>query len=33
FDCLRMRYAFDRYPKGMIRNVKNWEWFLEEPSK
>jgi hypothetical protein len=28
-----MRHEFDQYPKGMIRNVENWEWFLEEPSK
>jgi len=28
-----MKHEFDQYPKGMIRNVENWEWFLEEPSK
>lgn len=33
FGFLVMRHEFDQYPKGMIRNVENWEWFLEEPSK
>jgi hypothetical protein len=33
FGFLVMKHEFDQYPKGMIRNAKNWEWFLEEPSK
>ncbi|KAJ1382207.1 SMAD/FHA domain superfamily [Sesbania bispinosa] len=33
FGFLVMGHEFDQYPKGMIRNVKNWEWFLEEPRK
>ncbi|XP_068500657.1 uncharacterized protein [Phaseolus vulgaris] len=33
FGFLVMGHEFDNYPKGMIRNAKNWEWFLEEPRK
>lgn len=33
FGFLVMGQEFDNYPKGMIRNVKDWEWFLEEPRK
>ncbi|OIW03773.1 hypothetical protein TanjilG_30049 [Lupinus angustifolius] len=33
FGFLLMGQEFDRYPKSMIRNVKNWQWFLEEPLK
>ncbi|KAF1886631.1 hypothetical protein Lal_00045864 [Lupinus albus] len=33
FGFLSMGQEFDRYPKSMIRNVKDWQWFLEEPSK
>ncbi|XP_061371108.1 uncharacterized protein LOC133313717 [Gastrolobium bilobum] len=33
FGFLVMGHEFDHYPKGMIRNVKDWDWFLEEPSK
>ncbi|XP_045799974.1 VID27-like protein [Trifolium pratense] len=33
FGFLLMKHEFDQYPKGMIRNAENWEWFLEEPSK
>ncbi|KAK7261694.1 hypothetical protein RIF29_28011 [Crotalaria pallida] len=33
FGFLVMGHEFDHYPKGRIRNVKDWEWFLEEPSK
>ncbi|TKY48273.1 Xaa-Pro aminopeptidase pepP [Spatholobus suberectus] len=33
FGFLVMGHEFDHYPKGMIRNVKDWEWFLEEPRK
>ena len=28
-----MGHEFDHYPKGMIRNAKNWDWFLEERRK
>ncbi|WVY99912.1 hypothetical protein V8G54_025982 [Vigna mungo] len=33
FGFLAMGHEFDNYPKGMIRNAKTWEWFLEEPRK
>ncbi|XP_027344364.1 uncharacterized protein LOC113856641 [Abrus precatorius] len=33
FGFLVMGHEFDHYPKGMIRNMKNWDWFLEEPKK
>ncbi|KAK2425166.1 ABC transporter F family member [Trifolium repens] len=33
FGFLVMKHEFDQYPKGMLRNAKNWDWFLEEPSK
>ncbi|CAK8535936.1 unnamed protein product [Lathyrus sativus] len=33
FGFLGMGHEFDLYPKGMIQNVENWKWFLEEPSK
>ncbi|KAL5057055.1 hypothetical protein RYX36_028659 [Vicia faba] len=33
FGFLVMRHEFDRYPKGMILDVENWNWFLDEPSK
>jgi len=33
FGFLVMGHEFDNYPKGMIRNAKNWEWFLEEHRK
>ncbi|CAJ1955443.1 unnamed protein product [Sphenostylis stenocarpa] len=33
FGFLVMGHEFDNYPKGVIRNAKNWEWFLEEPRK
>ncbi|XP_020223671.1 uncharacterized protein LOC109805842 [Cajanus cajan] len=33
FGFLVMGHEFDHYPKGMIRNATNWEWFIEEPGK
>lgn len=33
FGFVVMGHEFDQYPKQMIRNVKNWNWFLEEPGK
>ncbi|KAL2332267.1 hypothetical protein Fmac_019848 [Flemingia macrophylla] len=33
FGFLVMGHEFDHYPKGRIRNVKNWEWFIDEPGK
>lgn len=33
FGFLVTGHEFDQYPKGMIRNVENWQWFLEEPTK
>lgn len=33
FGFVLMGHEFDQYPKQMIRNVKNWNWFLEEPGK
>ncbi|RDX76679.1 hypothetical protein CR513_43309 [Mucuna pruriens] len=33
FGFLVMGHEFDHYPKGTIRNAKNWEWFLDEPKK
>ncbi|KAI4355452.1 hypothetical protein L6164_004227 [Bauhinia variegata] len=32
FGFIKTGHEFDHYPTSMIRNVKNWEWFLEEPS-
>lgn len=28
-----MGHEFDHYPKRMIRDVKLWDWLLDEPSK
>ncbi|KAF7814115.1 mitotic apparatus protein p62-like [Senna tora] len=33
FGFLVIGHEFDHYPKGMIRSVKNWDWFVEEPAK
>ncbi|MBA0723814.1 hypothetical protein Golax_004363, partial [Gossypium laxum] len=30
FGFLVIGHEFDRYPNQRIRNIKNWEWFLEE---
>lgn len=31
FGFLVTGHEFDQYPKQMIRDVKNWDWFLEDP--
>lgn len=28
-----MGHEFDHYPKQMIRDIKYWDWFLEEPRR
>lgn len=28
-----MGHEFDYYPKKMIRDIKNYDWFLEEPGR
>ncbi|XP_062024871.1 transcription elongation factor SPT6 [Rosa rugosa] len=33
FGFVVMGNEFDQYPKQMICDVKNWNWFLEEPRK
>ncbi|XP_004303650.1 PREDICTED: ABC transporter F family member 4 [Fragaria vesca subsp. vesca] len=33
FGFIVMGHEFDQYPKQMIRDIKNWDWFLEEPRK
>ncbi|MED6118748.1 hypothetical protein PIB30_005586 [Stylosanthes scabra] len=33
FGFLVIGHEFDHYPKGKIRNAKDWEWFLEEGRK
>lgn len=33
FGFLVMGHEFDHYPKGMVRSVKNWDWFLDEAAK
>lgn len=33
FGFVVMGHEFDHYPKKMIRDVKKWNWFLEEPGK
>ncbi|OWM79867.1 hypothetical protein CDL15_Pgr001510 [Punica granatum] len=33
FCFLVIGHEFDQYPKQMRRDVKDWNWFLEEPSK
>lgn len=30
FGFLEMGHEFDSYPKKMVCDIKNWEWFLEE---
>ncbi|KZV21469.1 hypothetical protein F511_15620 [Dorcoceras hygrometricum] len=30
FGLVVMGHEFDSYPKKMIRDIKNWNWFLEE---
>ncbi|KAL7152395.1 hypothetical protein ABFS83_04G094500 [Erythranthe nasuta] len=33
FGFLVIGHEFDSYPTKMIRNIKNWDWFLEEARK
>ncbi|XP_062156381.1 uncharacterized protein LOC133864148 [Alnus glutinosa] len=33
FGFLVMGHEFDNYPKQMIRDIKYWDWFLEEPRR
>ncbi|XVE88715.1 hypothetical protein DITRI_Ditri19aG0091200 [Diplodiscus trichospermus] len=33
FGFLVIGHEFDPYPKQRIRNIKNWDWFLEENGK
>ncbi|KAH7547154.1 chromatin modification-related protein EAF7 [Ziziphus jujuba] len=33
FGFVVMGHEFDLYPKHKIRNMKSWDWFLEEPRK
>ncbi|RVW51884.1 hypothetical protein VitviT2T_013259 [Vitis vinifera] len=33
FGFIVMGHEFDSYPQRMICDIKNWNWFLEEPSK
>ncbi|GKA77259.1 hypothetical protein Tco_0783720 [Tanacetum coccineum] len=30
FDFVVMGHEFDHYQKKMIRDIRNWDWFLEE---
>ncbi|XP_057535065.1 transcription initiation factor TFIID subunit 7 [Amaranthus tricolor] len=31
FGFLVIGHEFDQYPKQMIRDIKKWDWFLEDP--
>ncbi|XP_023882784.2 uncharacterized protein LOC111995112 [Quercus suber] len=33
FGFLVMGHEFDHYPKQMFRDIRNWDWFLEEPKR
>ncbi|KAI4331278.1 hypothetical protein MLD38_029477 [Melastoma candidum] len=33
FGFLVVGHEFDSYPRHMLREVNDWDWFLEEPSK
>ncbi|KAK4410502.1 hypothetical protein Sango_0123200 [Sesamum angolense] len=33
FGLVVIGHEFDFYPKKMIRDIKNWDWFLEEAGK
>ncbi|KAK4413786.1 hypothetical protein Salat_2791400 [Sesamum alatum] len=33
FGLVVIGHEFDSYPKKMIRDIKNWDWFLEEAAK
>ncbi|GFP85693.1 hypothetical protein PHJA_000713000 [Phtheirospermum japonicum] len=33
FGFVVIGHEFDSYPKNMIRDIKNWDWFIEEARK
>lgn len=33
FGFVVMGHEFDCYPKKMIRDIKNWDWFIDEPGE
>ncbi|KAL0010068.1 hypothetical protein SO802_005176 [Lithocarpus litseifolius] len=33
FGFLVMGHEFDHYPKQMLHDIRNWDWFLEEPKR
>lgn len=33
FGFLVMGHEFDKYPKGKIRPMKNWNWYLDTPKE
>ncbi|KVH97945.1 Forkhead-associated (FHA) domain-containing protein [Cynara cardunculus var. scolymus] len=33
FNFVVMGHEFDYYPKKLIRDIRNWDWFLEEPKE
>ncbi|KAK9755961.1 hypothetical protein RND81_01G062800 [Saponaria officinalis] len=33
FGFLVIGHEFDQYPKKMIRHIRNWDWFLDDPIK
>lgn len=33
FGFLVIGKEFDQYPKSRIRDIKQWEWFLEDSTK
>ncbi|KAK1360278.1 mitotic apparatus protein p62 [Heracleum sosnowskyi] len=33
FDFVVMGHEFDCYPKKMIRDIKNWDWFIDQPGE
>lgn len=33
FNFVVIGHEFDNYPKKMLRNIRNWDWFLEEPKE
>ncbi|KAI3512529.1 hypothetical protein L1887_19845 [Cichorium endivia] len=33
FNFVVIGHEFDNYPKKMLRDIRNWDWFLEEPKE
>lgn len=33
FGSVVMGHEFDCYPKKMIRHIRNWDWFIDEPGE